>query len=134
MTTIKRGEIWLVDLGVGNGSIQGGIRPCVVISNDMANIHSPVINVIPVTTKSKNKLPTHVTIGTEHGLLQESIAMAEQTMLVNKNSVSRRVGTLDDKTMNKLEIATLIQIGLFDKIKSVMIKNKELKNLQLARC
>lgn len=131
---IKRGEIWLVNLGEGNGSIQGGSRPCIVISNDMANIHSPVINVIPVTSKSKNKLPTHVSIGTESGLLQESTAMAEQTMLVNKSSLTRKVGEVDSSTMNRLEMAEMIQMGIFEKVKALMQKNKELQNLQLARC
>ena len=58
----RRLDIYWIDLGKGNGSIQGGLRPCVVTTNDMANKFSPVIQVAPITSMTKKKLPTHVNV------------------------------------------------------------------------
>lgn len=134
VATIRRGEIWLVNLGEGKGSIQGGVRPCIITSNDKANIHSPVINIIPITSQCKNKLPTHLSISTECGLIKESTAMAEQLTLIDKGMLIEKIGHLDTKTLNKLDVCLLIQCGLFNKIKSHMIRNKELQNLEFSRC
>jgi mRNA interferase MazF len=123
--SIKRGEVWLVNLGCGNGSIQGGERPCIIFSNDKANTHSPVIHIIPMTTRTKNKLPTHVDVGFECGIIKNSIAMVEQTTLINKDALTKKVGNVDDVTLGKLEIATFIQLGMMSKIKH-MLKNREM--------
>ena len=135
MQEIKRGSIWLVNLGDANGSIQAGIRPVIVISNDMANVHSPVIHVMPVTTRTKNDLPTHVEVNEQSGLRELSIAMAEQSMLVNKSGFIRYVGNLSPRQISKIEKALLIQFGIFDKIEKLLIQNKKYKEqLEYVRC
>jgi len=131
---IKRGAIWLVNLGTTSGSIQGGVRPVIVISNDMANVHSPVIHVVPVTTRAKNNLPTHVEIDETSGLNTLSTAMAEQSMLINKESFIKLVGKLDAKQISKIEKALLIQFGLFEKIKELLAQNKKYKEQLCVRC
>ena len=120
LKSIKRAEVWLVNLGGGNGSIQGGERPCIVISNDMANMHSPVIHIIPLTTKTKNKLPTHVDVGFECGVIKNSIAMVEQTTLINKDALTKKLGKVDEATLSKLEMATFVQLGMMSKIKHLL--------------
>ena len=135
MQDIKRGSIWLANLGDVNGSIQAGIRPVIVISNDMANVHSPVIHVMPITTRTKTNLPTHVEVNEESGLRELSIALAEQSMLVNKVGFIRHVGNLNSKQILKIEKALLIQFGLYDKIKELLVQNKRYREqLEYARC
>jgi len=118
---VERGEVWIVNLGRNKGCMQSGVRPCIVISNNLANAHSPVINVIPVTSKnkSKNVLPTHVPIGNKDGLNDGSTALAEQVQLVNKSELVRSIGKVSSKILHELEVATLVQIGLVNKIKSI---------------
>jgi len=127
-----RREIWMVNLPMTGSSAQAGKRPCIIVSNDMANAHSSVIHIIPLTTKSKTQLRTHVTIGTDSGLLMESIAMAEQSMLVGKNCFLRCVGEVDEKTMNKVETALMIQFGFYDKVKNIITSAKRERELQYA--
>ncbi len=135
MQEIKRGSIWLVNLGDANGSIQAGTRPVIVISNDKANVHSPVIHVMPITTRTKNNLPTHVEVDEESGLRELSIALAEQSMLVNKVGFIRYVGNLNPKQILKIEKALLIQFGLYDKIKELLTQNKKYREqLEYVRC
>jgi mRNA interferase MazF len=135
---MKRGEIWLVNLGNGDGtSKQAGFRPMIIVSNDMANIHSSVIHAIPVTTKNKNKLPTHLEIGRESGLLTPSIAMAEQLMFVDKDKFVRQVGEVDNVMMSKIEKTIMIQFGIFDKVKELVMQNRKFKErlkYELVRC
>lgn len=127
---IKRGDIFLVDLGDNEGtSMQSKVRACIVVSNDKANKFSPVIHVVPLTTKNKNKLPTHVVVGTDSGLQQESVAMAEQTVFVCKSSVLKKVGEVDGLILDKLDMALAIQFGIMDKINKIL----EYQN-KLARC
>ena len=122
---MKRAEIWMVNLPAAKGSIQGGRRPAIVVSNDMANTYSSVIHIIPLTTKEKKPMRTHVRIGTEFGLVMDSTAMAEQHMLIDKNCLIEKVGEVDDNTMNKVEIAMMIQFGFYDKIKKIINSRRE---------
>lgn len=111
-----RGEIWLVDLGKGNGSIQGRIRPCVLVSNNLANKFSPVVHVCPVSSvTTKSKLPTHIDVNRNCGLIRNSIALCEQTVPVNKDAFKKQVGFCDDETMKRISIGVAIQFGLISK-------------------
>lgn len=128
---IKRGEIFLVDLGDNTStSMQNKIRACIIVSNDKANQFSPVIHVVPITTKNKKRMPTHVNVGVVSGLLQESIAMAEQTVFVSKDNILHKIGEVDETILEKLDMALAIQFGLLDKIQTILNYNK----LKLARC
>lgn len=91
----RRGDIFWAELeGDAGSSMQAGRRPVLVISNDKANQHSPVITIIPITSKmGKAKLPTHVLIE-ECGLSSPSIALAEQITSINKERLGRKIGSI----------------------------------------
>ena len=111
----RRLDVYWVDLGQGNGSIQGGRRPCVVTTNDMANKFSPVIQVAPITSKmTKKALPTHVSIKQgECGLSKDSTILLEQNMPVNKTQILSYIGTITSKEIEiKINKAIKIQMGI----------------------
>lgn len=88
----RRGDIVLANLGDPVGSEQGGIRPVLVMQNDVGNKHSPTIIVAPITSKPKKSLPTHVKIGMECGLVAPSVALFEQTRAIDKSRVVHKLG------------------------------------------
>lgn len=116
-----RGEIYYVDFGKDIAtSVQSGIRPALVVSNNTANRHSPVITVVPLTTKTwkKRYQPTHIflpkTAG--FGLNQNSIVLAEQLISVDKSQLMERIGRItDEKMMGRITEAVQIQIGAVEK-------------------
>lgn len=91
----KRGDIFWAELkGEIGSSMQAGKRPVLVVSNDKANEYSPVITIIPITSKmGKSNLPTHVLIE-ECGLSKPSIALAEQITSINKERLGRKIGSI----------------------------------------
>lgn len=102
--TILRGDIYTVDLGEGFGSIQGGFRPCVVVSNNVGNRFAPVVMIAPLTTKTKHNIPTHVSGGIEMGVPRESTILYEQLMTINKTQLKTCIGhkkmdTVDDRAI-----------------------------------
>ena len=111
----RRLDVYWVDLGQGNGSIQGGRRPCVIVSNDMVNTFSPVIQVAPITSKiSKKNLPTHVGVKQgECGLFKDSTILLEQNMPVNKTQILSYIGTITNEEVSyKINQAIKIQMGV----------------------
>jgi mRNA interferase MazF len=126
---IKRGDIFLVKMNeVGrDSSIQGGVqRPCVILSNDKANYYSPVISVAPFTSRlDKTKLPTHITLDNATcGLKQTSIALIEQTMLIDKNNLIRKVGRCNEEIIQRINMAIMIQMGIYDENKVDELVNR----------
>lgn len=122
---MRRKEIWMVNLPVREGSIQGGRRPCVVVSNDMANTYSSVIHIVPLTTKDKKPLRIHVKVGKDSGLVMDSTAMAEQTMFIDVKCLEVKIGEVDERTMSRIETAIMVQFGFYDKIKKIINKSRE---------
>lgn len=118
---IRRGDILYVDLGVqqNQGSMQGGMRPVVVVSNNRANKHSPVITVVPLSSRiyKKQNLPTHVFVSAHRseGLEQHSIALCEQVTALNFDRIIDRIGKVDDGTLAQITEAVQVQVGVFDK-------------------
>ena len=110
----RRLDIYWIDLGQGHGSIQGGLRPCIVTTNDMANKFSPVIQVAPITSMTKEKLPTHVNVKQgEAGLSKDSTILLEQNMPVNKTQIRSYIGTITDReVMYQINMAIKIQMGV----------------------
>ena len=113
---ITRGTIVMVDLPLGNGSVQGGTRPAVVISNDKGNKFSPVLIVIPLTSRlDKKYMPTHHTIEPSivNGLTKTSIALAEQIITIGKAAVRNIVGTLEEIDINFINRKVMTSLALF---------------------
>lgn len=118
---VKRSELWYVNLGEGTeNSIQSGRRPCIIVSNDACNKFSPIINIIPLTSKSKGNLPTHVKISKESGLERDSVALAEQIISIDKSQLIRKICDLSSDIMDKVDMAIMIQADTVRNIKVIM--------------
>ena len=112
----KRGDIFYADLGdCLDTSEQRGLRPVLIVSNDMANTYSQVVTAVPLTSKlKKRELPTHVYIpaGACRGLAKPSMALAEQVMSIDKSRLLNRRGHVSDRAlMNRITKALKVQIG-----------------------
>ena len=114
---IRRGDIFYADLSPVVGSEQDGIRPIVIIQNDVGNRFSPTIIGIAITSKEKVKMPTHLEIdGTKYGLEKDSVILAEQIRTLDKSILKEKVGKLDKETLDKLKKAIEISFGLRGKV------------------
>jgi len=113
---IRRGEVWLADLNPVVGSEQGGRRPVVVIQNDIANKHSPVVTVASVHGHDGGKLyPTDVLIKKgEGGTTKDSVALVNQIRTISKKRLIKCYGTVDAVTIKRIEEALKIHLGLID--------------------
>ena len=110
----KIGDIYMASLGIDEeGCLQSGTRPVIVVSNDKANDFSPVINIIPITSRlSKKRLPTHVYL-TRCGLDRPSIALAEQIRSINKSKLIHKIGSIKNTTYEEqIKNAILIQLSI----------------------
>lgn len=113
MREIKRGDIYKADLSPVVGSEQGGIRPVVIVQNDMGNRYSPTIIVVPITTRlNKKNLPTHTKINNS-SLLKESIALMEQIRTIDKSRLIEFIGVLNENEMNRITEALRISIDVW---------------------
>lgn len=120
---MKKGEIYFADLTPVIGSEQGGMRPVVIIQNDIGNKYSPTVIVAAITSKiQKAKMPTHVEISKKHGLDRDSVILAEQVRTIDKSRlIQKKVGELNYKKMVELDNAILISLGIQVQINNKMI-------------
>ena len=112
---VKRGDMFYADLSPVIGSEQGGIRPVVIIQNDIGNKHSPTVIAAAITSQTgKNKLPTHIEIGsTNNGLKSDSVVLTEQIRTIDKSRLKEKIGHIDDKiVMSKINNALGVSFGL----------------------
>lgn len=109
---IRRGELYLADLGDAIGSEQAGIRPVLVVQNNTANFYSPTIIIVPLTSADKPKLPVHVSIFRKCGLIKDSVILSEQIRTIHRKRLIRYIGTLKDKQMKKVDTALKISLGV----------------------
>ena len=111
--TIHRGEIYYADLNPVVGSEQGGIRPVLILQNEVGNWFSPTVIVAAMTAKgSKVHLPTHVPVGTDSGLRRPSIVLAEQVRTIDKSRLLERVGMLPPEKQEQVDRSLRISIAL----------------------
>lgn len=113
MEIIKRGDIFYADLSPVVGSEQGGIRPILIVQNDIGNKFSPTIIASAITSQlTKAKLPTHIEIQSgKFGLPRDSVILLEQIRTLDKRRLKSKIGSLDDRTMNAVDRALLISLG-----------------------
>ncbi|WP_142415175.1 type II toxin-antitoxin system PemK/MazF family toxin [Hathewaya massiliensis] len=112
--TVKRGDIYYADLSPVIGSEQGGVRPVIIIQNDIGNKYSPTVIVSAITSQiNKAKLPTHVEISSEdYGLNKDSVVLLEQIRTLDKKRLKEKIGHMSDEDMKKVDDALAISIGL----------------------
>lgn len=111
---IKRGDIFYADLSPVVGSEQGGIRPVIIIQNDVGNRYSPTVIVSAITSQiNKAKLPTHVEISSEeYGLNKDSVVLLEQVRTLDKRRLKEKIGHMTDEDMIKVDIALKTSLDL----------------------
>lgn len=113
---ISRGEVYFADLSPVVGSEQGGVRPVLIIQNDIGNRFSPTVIVAAITAQiQKAKLPTHVEISAKkYGLDRNSVILLEQIRTLDKQRLTDKITKLDDEMMEKINHALEISLGLND--------------------
>ncbi|MFQ6751938.1 MAG: type II toxin-antitoxin system PemK/MazF family toxin [Clostridia bacterium] len=111
---IVRGEIYYADLSPVVGSEQGGIRPVLVIQNDIGNKYSPTIIIAAITSQlTKAKLPTHIELSKDkYNLVKDSVVLLEQIRTLDKRRLKDRIGILDHSTMQSVDVALMISLGV----------------------
>jgi len=112
--SIRRGEIYYADLSPVVGSEQGGVRPVLIVQNDVGNKHSPTVIAAAITSqREKTKLPTHIEVSaSECGLQKDSIVLLEQIRTIDKKRLKERMGVLDPPAMTQVNDALSISFGL----------------------
>ncbi|WP_406543343.1 type II toxin-antitoxin system PemK/MazF family toxin [Clostridium ljungdahlii] len=113
-TVVKRGDIFYADLSPVVGSEQGGVRPVIILQNDVGNKYSPTVIVVAITSQiNKAKLPTHVEISSEaYGLNKDSVVLLEQIRTLDKRRLKEKIGHMTDVDMKKVDGALLVSVGL----------------------
>ncbi len=111
---IKRGDIFYADLSPVIGSEQGGVRPVLIVQNDIGNKYSPTVIAAAITSQiNKAKLPTHIEISAqEYGLLKDSVILLEQIRTIDKKRLREKIGHLDDELMDMVNEALNVSFGL----------------------
>ena len=112
--TIRRGDVYYADLRPVVGSEQGGIRPVLIIQNDVGNRHSPTVMVAAITSQiNKSKLPTHVELSSRHyEMVKDSVILLEQLRTIDKRRLKERVCHLDGEILTKVDKALEISLEL----------------------
>ncbi|RHW34874.1 type II toxin-antitoxin system PemK/MazF family toxin [Neobacillus notoginsengisoli] len=113
---VKRGDVYFADLSPVVGSEQGGVRPVLVIQNDIGNRFSPTVIIAAITAQiQKAKLPTHVEINAKrYGFERDSVILLEQIRTIDKQRLTDKITHLDDEMMGKVDEALQVSLGLIE--------------------
>ena len=111
---VKRGDIYYADLSPVVGSEQGGVRPVLIVQNNVGNKFSPTVIAAAITSQiNKAKMPTHIEIDADdYGLSKDSVILLEQVRTIEKRRLKERIGHLNDHLMNRVNEAIEISLGL----------------------
>jgi len=111
---VKRGDIFYADLSPVIGSEQGGIRPVLIVQNDVGNKYSPTVIIAAITSQiNKAKMPTHIELSNnEYGLSKDSVILAEQVRTIDKKRLKEKIGHLDEALMTQIDTALKISFGI----------------------
>jgi mRNA interferase MazF len=110
---VTRGEVWMADLAPTVGSEQSGIRPVLIVQTDRANTHSPQTNMIPFTSRIRQRLlPSYVLVPREKVVSQDSVALAEQIRAIDLVRLNRKLGRLPDPRIVEVDQALRTILGL----------------------
>ena len=113
---VRRGDIYYADLSPVIGSEQGGIRPVLIVQNDIGNKYSPTVIAAAITSRiSKSKLPTHIEVyADKYGLARDSVILLEQIRTLDKKRLKEKMGHLDEDVMTLVNDAITVSFGLED--------------------
>ncbi len=113
---VKRGEIYFADLSPVIGSEQGGVRPVLIVQNNVGNKYSPTIIAAAITSQlDKAKLPTHIALpANEYGLPKNSVVLLEQIRTLDKKRLKEKIGELPINMMTRVNEALLVSLGFFE--------------------
>ena len=113
---VKRGDIYYADLSPVIGSEQGGIRPVLIVQNDIGNKYSPTVIAAAITSRTgKSKLPTHIEVyADKYGLARDSVILLEQIRTLDKKRLREKMGHLDEDVMGQVNDAITVSFGLED--------------------
>lgn len=113
-SNIKRGDIYYADLSPVVGSEQGGIRPVLIVQNNVGNRYSPTVIAAAITSQiNKAKMPTHITVGApNYGLTKDSIILTEQIRTLDKRRLRERAGVIPPDDMRRVDEALGVSMGL----------------------
>lgn len=116
---IRRGDIYYADLSPVVGSEQGGLRPVLIIQNDIGNRYSPTVIAAAITSRmGKNRLPTHIDIHADRaGLSKDSVVLLEQVRTIDKRRLGEKMGHLDDASMVNVNSAISVSFGLGETVR-----------------
>ena len=111
---INRGDIYYADLSPVVGSEQGGLRPVLVIQNDVGNKFSPTVIIAAITSQlTKAKLPTHIELNKEkYNLAKDSVVLLEQIRTLDKRRLQSKISSVDILTMHSVDVAVMISLGI----------------------
>ena len=114
--SVKRGDIYYADLSPVVGSEQGGLRPVLIIQNDVGNRYSPTVIAAAITSRlGKNRLPTHIDVYADRvGLVKDSVILLEQMRTLDKRRLKEKMGHLDEGMMEQVNRAIAVSVGLGD--------------------
>lgn len=111
---VERGELYYADLSPVVGSEQGGLRPVLIIQNDVGNKYSPTVIIAAITSQiQKAKLPTHIELShLKYPLSKDSVVLLEQIRTLDKLRLKERIGQLDYLAMQKVNVGLMISLGI----------------------
>lgn len=110
---VKKGDLYFADLSPVVGSEQGGVRPVLVVQNDVGNKYSPTIIVAAITSQNKAKLPTHIELAaTQGGLSKNSVVLLEQLRTIDKQRLKERIGSLNESQIPSINEALSVSLGI----------------------
>ena len=125
--SVKRGDIYYADLSPVVGSEQGGLRPVLIVQNDVGNKYSPTVIAAAITSRmGKSRLPTHIDIpGVNAGLSKDSVILLEQVRTIDKRRLKEKMGHLDDDMMNSVNSAIAVSFGLAESPQNTAVARTE---------
>ena len=111
---IRRGDIYYADLRPVVGSEQGGVRPVLIIQNDVGNKHSPTVICAAITSRmNKAKLPTHVELNTRRcAMIKDSVILLEQLRTIDKQRLKEKICHIDEELQHRVDVALMISLEL----------------------
>lgn len=130
---IRRGDIYYADLSPVVGSEQGGLRPVLIVQNDIGNRYSPTVIAAAITSRiSKAKLPTHIDVfASKVGLAKDSVILLEQIRTIDKVRLKEKMGHLDDEAMRSVNDALSVSFGLVSEAPPTVISQSNSANTDM---